>query len=111
MRRRRMKWPVHFVGAIAIVLFVRGSAAGQSTAAKEPGKKASVTAAEAQKFIEDAEQQLFDLGVKASRAGWVQENFITDDTERSEEHTSELQSPMYLVCRLLLEKKKNQKTR
>src|SRR5437764_10519985 len=31
-----------------------------------------------------------------------------DDSEaRSEEHTSELQSPMYLVCRLLLEKKKN----
>src|SRR5208337_5652337 len=30
---------------------------------------------------------------------------------RSEEHTSELQSPMYLVCRLLLEKKKNQLTK
>src|SRR5437879_9867114 len=29
---------------------------------------------------------------------------------RSEEHTSELQSPMYLVCRLLLEKKKKNKT-
>src|SRR3712207_7969299 len=28
--------------------------------------------------------------------------------ERSEEHTSELQSRQYLVCRLLLEKKKNQ---
>src|SRR5437762_10593974 len=28
------------------------------------------------------------------------------DGSRSEEHTSELQSPMYLVCRLLLEKKK-----
>src|SRR5437762_8028089 len=28
---------------------------------------------------------------------------------RSEEHTSELQSPMYLVCRLLLEKKKKNK--
>src|SRR5437762_6880765 len=28
-------------------------------------------------------------------------------SSRSEEHTSELQSPMYLVCRLLLEKKKN----
>src|SRR5437763_9710364 len=27
-------------------------------------------------------------------------------SDRSEEHTSELQSPMYLVCRLLLEKKK-----
>src|SRR5436189_4797164 len=32
-----------------------------------------------------------------------------DITVRSEEHTSELQSPMYLVCRLLLEKK-NKKT-
>src|SRR5438445_9291139 len=29
------------------------------------------------------------------------------ETPRSEEHTSELQSRQYLVCRLLLEKKKN----
>src|SRR2546426_240060 len=29
-----------------------------------------------------------------------------DDRKRSEEHTSELQSPCNLVCRLLLEKKK-----
>src|SRR5438552_10526457 len=28
------------------------------------------------------------------------------DAQRSEEHTSELQSPDHLVCRLLLEKKK-----
>jgi peptidyl-dipeptidase A len=51
-------------------------------AAKDAGKKSPPTATEAQKFIEDAEQRLFDLGVKASRAGWVQENFITDDTEQ-----------------------------
>src|SRR5690348_8004838 len=31
------------------------------------------------------------------------------DSGRSEEHTSELQSPVHLVCRLLLEKKKNKK--
>src|SRR5436189_6029613 len=30
---------------------------------------------------------------------------VRDVSARSEEHTSELQSPMYLVCRLLLEKK------
>src|SRR5437879_6839524 len=41
-------------------------------------------------------------------------NLFTDSdirasSDRSEEHTSELQSPMYLVCRLLLEKKKKQK--
>src|SRR3712207_7734575 len=37
------------------------------------------------------------------------EAFIADTTPavRSEEHTSELQSRQYLVCRLLLEKKKN----
>src|SRR6266581_9609434 len=29
---------------------------------------------------------------------------------RSEEHTSELQSPVHLVCRLLLEKKKNKQS-
>src|SRR5215203_7092854 len=32
-------------------------------------------------------------------------------TARSEEHTSELQSRQYLVCRLLLEKKKNKKNK
>src|ERR1039457_6839703 len=35
---------------------------------------------------------------------------IRDDQHRSEEHTSELQSPCNLVCRLLLEKKKARST-
>src|SRR2546422_7432417 len=38
----------------------------------------------------------------------VQPTFVLD---RSEEHTSELQSRLHLVCRLLLEKKKNAHTR
>src|SRR3712207_8227299 len=37
-------------------------------------------------------------GVSVAEVAW---------TSRSEEHTSELQSRQYLVCRLLLEKKKN----
>src|SRR5437762_8887244 len=40
----------------------------------------------------------------------VEERVHLRRQERSEEHTSELQSPMYLVCRLLLEKKKKQLT-
>src|SRR5258708_28816138 len=32
---------------------------------------------------------------------------VLNNSLRSEEHTSELQSPDHLVCRLLLEKKKN----
>ena len=64
------------------LLLARCAAAQQPPATKEAGKKAAATAAEAQKFIEDAEQRLFDLSLKAARAGWVQENFITEDTEQ-----------------------------
>src|SRR2546426_5789947 len=39
----------------------------------------------------------------------VQAEIKTVPYKRSEEHTSELQSPCNLVCRLLLEKKKNKK--
>src|SRR2546422_3375887 len=35
--------------------------------------------------------------------------YVTDVVPRSEEHTSELQSRLHLVCRLLLEKKKKTK--
>src|SRR5437879_11396435 len=42
----------------------------------------------------------------AAAAGVDLLNLEARPAERSEEHTSELQSPMYLVCRLLLEKKK-----
>src|SRR5690348_17998043 len=35
------------------------------------------------------------------------EAFSSRQPDRSEEHTSELQSPVHLVCRLLLEKKKH----
>src|SRR5688572_32468846 len=42
--------------------------------------------------------------------GWIDEYERRDvRTERSEEHTSELQSQSNLVCRLLLEKKKRKK--
>src|SRR5690348_5412318 len=40
----------------------------------------------------------------------VVDAFLTVLSERSEEHTSELQSPVHLVCRLLLEKKNRKNT-
>src|SRR5258707_8521454 len=46
-----------------------------------------------------------DLEVRLPAAGWADQLAVPDDF-RSEEHTSELQSRQYLVCRLLLEKKK-----
>src|SRR3712207_7009162 len=41
---------------------------------------------------------------------WVRSFALTRRQTRSEEHTSELQSRQYIVCRLLLEKKKNNST-
>src|SRR2546425_8435711 len=40
------------------------------------------------------------------RGGWLRGRAVVALRVRSEEHTSELQSLAYLVCRLLLEKKK-----
>ena len=82
MRERKMKRLLVFACAVAGLLWVRGAEAQAPPAAKPAVKKASPTAAEAKKFIEEAEQRLFELGLKASRAGWVQENFITDDTQQ-----------------------------
>src|SRR5438876_6860704 len=42
-------------------------------------------------------------------ASSVAGNNNSSSAVRSEEHTSELQSPVHLVCRLLLEKKKKKK--
>src|SRR5256885_6229032 len=47
-----------------------------------------------------------ERGLDASPRGGPP-GFVQVLDERSEEHTSELQSPCNLVCRLLLEKKKN----
>src|SRR5215467_15985026 len=43
------------------------------------------------------------------RVGFEARHVEVADEDRSEEHTSELQSPCNIVCRLLLEKKKKKK--
>src|SRR2546422_11033566 len=49
--------------------------------------------------------QLVDGEVDPVHPAWLPRS--DDGMARSEEHTSELQSRLHLVCRLLLEKKKN----
>src|SRR5262245_65351944 len=49
------------------------------------------------------------LGATLDQITWVSTGYIVANViVRSEEHTSELQSLRHLVCRLLLEKKKNE---
>src|SRR3712207_7730096 len=56
-----------------------------------------------------ARRQRRPFGPEAAVAagGRGRDGHRSDETSRSEEHTSEFQSRQYLVCRLLLEKKKN----
>ena len=70
------------------LLIILASVAASAQAAPEKGAysgktaaKGAPTVAEAQSFMKKAEAQLEDLGVRANRAQWVEENFITDDTE------------------------------
>src|SRR5690625_3318623 len=57
---------------------------------------------------EFTEERIYQRGYTA---GQVDSRWTLDMEERSEEHTSELQSRGHLVCRLLLEKKKTKKIR
>src|SRR5690348_6552763 len=54
-----------------------------------------------------------DVAISAKVLQLVNSAFfgVTREVSRSEEHTSELQSPVHLVCRLLLEKKKTSSSR
>src|SRR3712207_8411826 len=54
----------------------------------------------------DAQRRVEDRPVVGAEDGAGQQRG-QEVEDRSEEHTSELQSRQYLVCRLLLEKKKN----
>lgn len=82
-----MRQAVRFLILTAVILtFVAisdFSASAQRTTAP-PVPKPQLpppTVAEAEAFMRGAEAKLNDLTVKASRASWVQSNFITDDTE------------------------------
>src|SRR5256885_10848746 len=67
-------------------------------------------AVEVLEFLNIAAQMNSSVRPRSRRyLDWISERFghTPQVQERSEEHTSELQSPCNLVCRLLLEKKKN----
>ena len=76
----------------AVLLFVLGLAI-------------SCTEKRAEELSYSESDELISLPLKVSENNSV----CNPNMGRSEEHTSELQSPMYLVCRLLLEKKKKDK--
>ena len=63
--------------ALAMVLCLMNSCVNNT----QPSTGANATAAEAEKFIDDAEKRLLDLNLKYQRADWVKSTYITQDTE------------------------------
>ena len=72
------------ISRILLIVVISSVAMAQTASRKTSNKsaaKGAPTLAEAEAFMKKAEVQIDDLTVRASRAQWVQENFITDDTE------------------------------
>jgi peptidyl-dipeptidase A len=71
-----------FILAFSLAAAVCSYATRAQQSATAKAESRSATVAEAKAFVDDAEARLFDLGNKAQRAAWVQQNFITDDTNQ-----------------------------
>ncbi len=81
MNAGTMKSVVALACAVAALSIPQAVYSQERAAANALGKKSPRAEAEAQKFLEAAESRYFDLTNKAQRATWVEENFITEDTE------------------------------
>ena len=78
---------VKAVFSVVAWLVLCGAAQGQLASASASGKP---TVADAKAFMDDAEKQLFDLGIKAQRAEWVAQNFITVDTQEDTANANQI---------------------
>jgi peptidyl-dipeptidase A len=76
------RMPAYRLLTVALVI-VLGAAVACSNAA--PGK----TAADARAFLANANETLLRRGIEASQAGWVQNTYITPDTEAMAARASE----------------------
>src|SRR6267378_931584 len=74
MRRPAARWRF---ATVAICVLAMGCAQTSSST----GGSGSATPADAKKFLDNANETTLKLGIAQSQAGWVQQTFITDDTE------------------------------
>jgi peptidyl-dipeptidase A len=70
-----------FLTLALLMLIVSSMTLSSSCANMNQGTSSGASAADADKFINDAEKKLFELNLKYSRADWVKSTFITNDTE------------------------------
>ena len=80
MRPARRKPLTQAAATLLLASLLLSSCATQPTGVGTTGG-GEPTVAEAEKFIGDAEARLKEIGLRLSRASWVQSTYITDDTE------------------------------
>ncbi|MEO7272448.1 MAG: M2 family metallopeptidase [Vicinamibacterales bacterium] len=78
IRRRGWTW---VPGALAVVAALSTGCSKVSAPGGPPNPPSTPTADEARTFLTGANAVLLKLGIAAAQAGWVAQNFITDDTE------------------------------
>jgi peptidyl-dipeptidase A len=74
----------HRFGSVTVIILLLSSliaAQGPNSSSRASPAAMKAAPADAESFIRDAEARLQEAGVKASRAVWVQETYITEDTE------------------------------
>ena len=77
---KTMRWKIVLIVVVVCMVFAVAMKAREASASKA-AKTVAPTVEDAKKFLEEAENRYFELTNKAQRASWVEENFITDDTE------------------------------
>jgi peptidyl-dipeptidase A len=71
-----------------IVLVSAAIAIGMSCSSTS--SSSAPTAAEAKAFLDTVNETLTKVGIEASQAGWVAQNYITEDTEAMDAHASQM---------------------
>ncbi len=69
--------------AAALLVFLVLPAAAQTPPAAPPAAAAAPTPAEARAFVQEVNEELKRLTIRASTAEWIKSTYITDDTERN----------------------------
>jgi peptidyl-dipeptidase A len=81
MTLRKSLLTFFILGTLTVTMSAQTTPKEAKATAAKSAPAGAPNVAEAIKFINDAEQRLNDIGIKAARASWVQSTFITDDTE------------------------------
>jgi peptidyl-dipeptidase A len=69
------------ISAFALAVALAGGAAVAAPAKPAPAKGPTPTVAEADAFVAKVEKELYDFSIEASRVSWVNNTYITDDTD------------------------------